>query len=76
MSEVTLKAIEDLLDDKFDKKLEPIKKILDQHTTALDTLLTERKNKGEAKIVLGERIDRLEKWGVKAGEKLEIKLEL
>ena len=62
MSEVTLEAIEELLDGMFDKKLEPIQKVLVAHTAALEKLLTEKKNKDEEKIVSAERFDRLEHW--------------
>lgn len=76
MFEISLKDIEELLDGMFDKKLEPIQKVLAAHTAALEKLLTEKKIKDEEKIVSAERFDRLEHWAVLAGEKLGIKLEL
>lgn len=79
MSEVTLKAIEELmdrmLDDKFDGKLKPIKETLDQHTTALDGLVKDVKTLVDEKTVNTGRLDRLEKWGQKVGPKVGIQLE-
>lgn len=76
MSDVTLKAIEELLDNMFDKKLEPIQKTLDAHTAALEQVLTEKKNREDEKIVNAHRFERLEQWATLAGKKLGIKLEL
>lgn len=80
MPEVTLKAIEDLmdgmLDKKLDEKLEPIKKTLNSHSESLALLLSERKNKEDNKIVDSHRLDRLEKWGKQVGNKVQVRLEL
>jgi len=38
MTDLTLKKIEEVLDKKFDQKLEPIKKKLDEHSDKLDAL--------------------------------------
>jgi len=62
MSNTTLEAIESLLDDKFDEKLKPVLKTLSQHTAALTQLLTEKKNRDDAKTVKENRLDYLEKW--------------
>jgi hypothetical protein len=80
MAELTLKAIEDLLDlkldEKFDVKLAPIQKTLGQHTTMLDGLAKDVKKVLDEKTVTEHRLERLEDWGQKVGKKLEIKLEL
>ena len=39
MADLTLKKIEEVLDRKFDQELRPIKKVLDEHTQRLDSLL-------------------------------------
>lgn len=80
MPEFDLKAFEELLDvkldQKFDQKLEPIKKILDSHTNSLDMLLTNRKTAEDEKIVSAARIDRLESWAKEAGHKLGLNIDL
>ena len=80
MSDVTLKAIEELmdgmLDKKLDEKLEPIKQTQAQHTASLELLLSERKKKDGNELVSSHRLDRLEEWGKEVGSKVEIKLEL
>lgn len=83
MSEVTLEAIENLLDLKLEEKLEakleeklkPIRETLDNHTAILEQLTTEKKNKDDEKIVGGYRVDRLESWAKKAGTQIGIKFE-
>ena len=39
MADLTLKKIEEVLDRKFDQKLGPIKKVLDEHSQRLDSLI-------------------------------------
>jgi hypothetical protein len=79
MSNVTLVAIEELMDNildkKLDEKLEPIKKVQAQHTASLELLLSERGKKDDNHIVVSHRLDRLEKWGKKVGEKVDLKLD-
>ena len=80
MSDITLKAIEQLLDlkleEKLDKKLEPIQKILNNHSTQLDAIAKDVKTLMDEKTVTTGRLDTLETWGQKVGEKVEVKLEL
>lgn len=80
MSQVTLKAIEDLMDNmldkKLDEKLEPVIKTQKQHTAALAQLMTEKKAKDDSKTVTGDRLDNLEEWGQKVGDKVGVKLAL
>lgn len=80
MSEVTLKAIEELMDNmldkKLDEKLEPIQLTLNSHTKSLETLVSERNIKDENKLVSEHRLDRLEEWGKQVGDKVRIQLDL
>lgn len=61
MSEVTLKAIEELMDGMLDKKLEPIKQVQAEHTASLELLLSERNKKDNNNLIAEHRLDRLEK---------------
>jgi hypothetical protein len=80
MPEVTLKAIEDLLDNKLDEKLDaklaPLEHTLDSHTTSLDAIAKDVKVLLQAKIVSEYRLERIEHWAQQVGSKLGIKLEL
>jgi cob(I)alamin adenosyltransferase len=80
MSEITLEAIEQLLDvkldEKFDAKLAPIQKTLDDHTAALASLATDVKTLLQEKTVSAERFERLEHWAQQVGERLGTKLEI
>ena len=86
MSELTLKAIEHLLDTKFQSTSEELAEIktdlagmkttLASHTTSLDQLLTAKKNKADENTVSADRFDRLEHWAQLVGQKLDIKLKL
>lgn len=80
MSDVTLEAIEHLLDSKLEEKLEeklgPIKATLAQHTGQLEQLITERKVRDENKAVETFRVDRLEIWAQKAGDTIWVKIDL
>ncbi len=80
MSEVTLKAIEELMDNmldkKFDEKLRPIQLTLNSHTKSLETLISERNIKDENKLVSEHRLDRLEEWEKQVGDKVQIQLDL
>ena len=64
MSEVTLKAIEELLDlkldEKFDAKLEPIQKILNQHSLSLDLIVKQTADWNAEMAVMRERMRRYE----------------
>lgn len=87
MTKVTLEAIENLLDlkleeklekkldEKLDQKLKPIHETLNQHSVLLDTIARSVKNLEEEMVVSNSRVDRLENWGVKVGNKVNIKLE-
>lgn len=72
MSDVTLEAIENLLDDKLDEKLQPVLETLAQHTGALTQLLTEKKNKDDNKMVGDGRLEYLEKWAKQVSQKLGV----
>lgn len=83
MSEITSKAIEQLLDlklvEKFDQKLEPINTKLPQleetlsgHTTALANLATDVKKVLDEKTVTAQRLDQIEEWVRQASQKLGI----
>ncbi len=80
MPEVTLKAIEDLLDlkldEKLDAKLAPIQQSQRDHTTALDNIAKDVKLLLDEKTISAARIDRLEKWAHEAGEKIGVQLDL
>ena len=68
-------AMQDSLNELI-KTVAEVKKIVDVHTTALDTLLTASKNKADAGTVSSERFERIERWAGQVGQKLGIKLEL
>ncbi|MDR3502469.1 MAG: hypothetical protein P4L79_07785 [Legionella sp.] len=75
MSNVTLEAIEGLLDGKLspiNTKLQSIEEVLTQHTAALEVLLTEKKNRDDAKVVKDDRLDYLEKWAKQVSQKFGI----
>lgn len=79
MSNVTLEGIANLLKSELKLELDPIKEILAEHTktlalhtTALETLLTEKKNRDDAKIVKDDRLDYLEKWAKQVSQKFGI----
>jgi hypothetical protein len=76
MANVTLEAIEQLLDskldEKFDAKLKPIKQTLDGHTGSLADLATDVKKVLDEKTVAAERLDYLEQWAKQASQKLGI----
>ena len=84
MAEITLKAIEQLLDLKLDEKLDAkldeklgsIQRTLNQHTIILDGLAKDMKVLKDETTVVAKRSDNIETWGQKVGEKVEIKLEL
>lgn len=80
MSNVTLEAIEHLLDSKLDEKLDeklaPIHETLRQHTAALEKLTSEKHIKDTNHNVSTSRINRLEDWGKQVGKKVKIPLEL
>jgi len=82
MSEITLEAIAKTVEEVVKQELDPIKTHLDNiektqsiHTSSLAQLLTE-KNLRDEKIINAHRFDRLEKWDLKAGEKIGLKLGL
>ncbi|HLK63259.1 MAG TPA: hypothetical protein VKU19_07455 [Bryobacteraceae bacterium] len=75
-NEVTMKAIEELLDTTLDKKLEPILKTLTQHTAALAALMAEYKDRDDATAIAAFRFDRLEKWAQQVGSKIGVNLDL
>jgi predicted nucleic acid-binding Zn-ribbon protein len=76
MPELTLKAIEQLLDLKLDEKLDvklaPIKETLDSHTTALDNIAKDVKNWNVEMTVMRSRMDRYESALKTIGEKLNL----
>ena len=83
MSEITVAAMAKAMQTVLREELDPIhadlaeiKNTLEVHTRALDTLLKEVNTKADEKVVSAERVSRLEKWAVLAGEKIGVKLEL
>ncbi len=86
MAELTLKAIEDLLDTKLepiDTKLSAIEETvtahtatLASHTDTLDAVAKDIKVLLQAKVVTEYRLERMEHWAAQVGNKLGIKLEL
>lgn len=75
MSDVTLKAIEGLLDGKLspiNTKLQAIEEVLAQHTAALEVLLTEKKKRDDNKAVGDHRVEYLESWAKQVSQKLGI----
>lgn len=65
MSDVTLEAIERLLDlkldEKFDIKLAPLQRILDEHTLVLDQIVKQTKDWNAEMAVMRNRMERYEK---------------
>ncbi len=80
MAELTLQAIEELMDGMLDKKLseqlEPIKATLSNHTASLELLLTQKQAKDDNTVVDTYRVDRLEEWAKQAGNKIGVQIEL
>jgi len=87
MREITLKAIEEVLDVKLDEKLDAklapvntklsaIEETLSQHTTMLDGHAKDVKTLLDEKSVTAHRFERLEKRAQQVGQKLGIKLEV
>jgi hypothetical protein len=75
MSNVTLEAIEKLLDGKLspiNTKLEAIEEVLVHHTAALEVLLTEKKKRDDNKAVADHRVEYLERWAKQVSQKLGI----
>jgi len=64
------------LDEKLDKKLEPIKATVNSNAAVLDGLAKDVKKLLDEKTITVYRFERLENWGQKVGKKLDIKLEL
>ena len=83
MTQITLEAIENLLDVKLEEKLEqkleqklqPIRQTLGEHSVMLDLIARSVKNLEEGLSVTNSRVDRLENWAGKVGNKVKIKLE-
>ena len=86
MANITIEGIASLLSEELkpintrlntiDTRLESIDKTLNQHTSALDQLLTAKKNIDDEQTVSVERFVRLEHWAQQVGKKLGIELEL
>lgn len=79
MSQITMEAIEKLLDTKLEPiniKLAAIEETVSSHTAALANLACDVKKVLDEKTISANRFDRLEHWGQKVGEKVGIKLEL
>ncbi len=83
MAEITIEKIAKTVETIVKQELEPIKitlnehtKALNKHTSQLDALAEDVKTLLEAKTVNNFRLDRLEEWGVKTGEKTCVRLEL
>ena len=79
MPDITLKAIEQLLDAKLEPintRLGAIEETLSEHTSALDSLAKDVKTLLDEKTVTAHRVERIEHWARVVGEKLGIKLEI
>ncbi|MCL5666857.1 MAG: hypothetical protein M1383_03745 [Patescibacteria group bacterium] len=76
--EITLKAIEELLDvkleEKLDFKLEPLKQTLEQHTIILDQIAKQTKDWNIEMSVMRARMEKYEKAIKLVGEKLNLDL--
>ena len=75
MSNVTLEGISALLKTELnpiDKTLTEHTKTLALHTTALETLLTEKKNRDDNKTVDDGRLEYLEKWAKQVSQKFGV----
>lgn len=79
MPEITIKAIEQLLDAKLEPintRLGAIEETLGGHTTALANIATDVKNLLDHKTVTEHRLERIEHWAQQVGQKVGLKLEL
>ncbi len=86
MSNVTLEGIAEVIRIELEPirtdikavqlELSDVHKIVNNQTTSLDTLLTEKKNRDDNKIVEVDRIGRLELWAKQVGNRLGITIEL
>ncbi len=79
MSDVTLEAIERLLDlkldEKFDIKLAPLQRILDEHTLVLDQIVKQTKDWNAEMAVMRNRMERYEKVLKQMALKLNLDIE-
>jgi hypothetical protein len=79
MSDVTLEAIERLLDlkldEKFDIKLAPLQRILDEHTLVLDQIVKQTKDWNAEMAVMRNRMERYEKFLKQLALKLNLDIE-
>lgn len=82
MAEITLEAIAKTVESIVKQELEPVNTRLDNiesalasHTTSLELLITEKKNREDNKTVDDHRVERLEKWAKPVGEKVGLTFE-
>lgn len=79
MSDVTLKAIEQLLDlqldEKLDIKLAPLQKILDEHTLVLDQIFKQTKDWNAEMAAMRQRMERYENALKQMAHKLNFDIE-
>ena len=79
MSEITLEKIEKLFEhhlEPINTKLSAIEETVSKHTEKLDGIAKGVKTLMDDKTVSNKRLDNLEEWGGKVGNKMNIKLEL
>ena len=83
MSEITIEAIAKTVGAIVKQELEPvnfklatIEDTVSKHTTQLDGIAKDVKTLMDHKTVTDHLFERPEKWGVKVGEKVDMKLEL
>lgn len=79
MSKLTLEAIEQLLDlkldEKFDIKLAPLQKTLDEHTLVLDQIVKQTKDWNAEMAVMRNRMEKYEKALKQMAQKLNFDID-
>lgn len=83
MSEITLEGIAAVIHEELKIELNPIKTRLDsvektlaRHTTLLDGIARDVKILKDEKTIAAYRLDHLEHWAQRGGQKLGIELEV
>lgn len=61
--------------EKIKSDLSEIKEKLNQHDNYFDCLMTEKKNRDEAKDISKEETRQIQIWAIKVGEKIDVKFE-
>lgn len=79
MSNITLEAIASLLSEELrplNARMDNIETELDRHTQMLDGIAKDVKTLLDHKTVTDHRLERVEHWAEKAGDKIGLKLQL